>query len=262
MTAAQRPSAAFLFRVALQFLTRLPVALPAAPSPEAVGASLRFYPLVGLVVGSLAGAVGVAAGLLGVPALPAAALAVAALVLLTGNLHLDGLMDTADGLGSGGTDREQVLAVMRDSRVGAHGVAAGTLALLLKVALLAGLPGTSLVAALALAAAWGRGAMVFAAVRYPYARPGGGLAHAHTTHAGRTEAAGAAVTLALATLLLAPATGHPAAGVAAAAGALPTLLLAGRWLARRLGGVTGDTLGALGELTEIAALAGLRAVTG
>ncbi|BAS29329.1 adenosylcobinamide-GDP ribazoletransferase [Limnochorda pilosa] len=243
--------------VAVHFLTRLPVRLPGVPSPEALAASLRYYPLVGLALGAAAGAMGATLGRLGLDAPAPAAVSLAALVLLTGNLHLDGLMDTADGLG-GARERERALEIMRDSRVGAHGVSAGILALLLHLALLAGLSGAGLVRDLALACGWGRWALVYGACRYPHARAGGGLASPFMEHAGFPEQAWALGSL----LLLGPAVAGGASALSLWAGAalagLAVPAAGAAWLARRLGGLTGDTLGALSETTTVAVLLALR----
>jgi adenosylcobinamide-GDP ribazoletransferase len=137
-----------LFFCALQFLTRLPAPSFADFQPDWITRAARYYPLVGILVGTICAAVLLATGPL--PAL----LAVAAGVLVTGGFHEDGLADTADGLGGGQTPARR-LEIMKDSRVGTYGVLALGLVLAIKVAALATLPLTT--AALALVAAHGAG---------------------------------------------------------------------------------------------------------
>ncbi len=125
------------FLTALQFLTRIPV--PALPYSDAsLPRATKFFPAVGLLAGSIAAG----AHFLLAPHLPrlaAAVLTIALLVLVTGAFHEDGLADTADGFG-GGWSREQVLAILRDSRIGSYGGAALAPVLLARVTLLAAVP--------------------------------------------------------------------------------------------------------------------------
>ena len=116
-------------RLAIGFLTRLPVKTPSLLPEGAMARSMWAFPLIGAFVGSLSGAIFILAHK-GLPQWPAALLAVAAGIILTGALHEDGLADCADGFG-GGADKEAKLAIMRDSRVGTY----GALALILSVSL-------------------------------------------------------------------------------------------------------------------------------
>ncbi|MCZ8519379.1 MULTISPECIES: adenosylcobinamide-GDP ribazoletransferase [Paenibacillus] len=246
---------------AFQFLSRLPVPVTLHYTDAVFRRSVIFYPLVGAVLGALLWASG--ALLQGVlPALPAAAVLLALWVALTGALHLDGLMDTADGVLSH-RPRERMLEIMKDSRVGAMGVVVCMLVLLLKWSLLAALlgrgSGWSDLAVLPLVLLWSRCAMAAALVCWPYARQaeGGGmgslfaglgfrhlagavlLAAALTLAAGwGLVQAGAGGTPPVRALLLLPA--------AAAAGCA----LLGVLLHRKLGGLTGDTYGAINEGIE------------
>jgi adenosylcobinamide-GDP ribazoletransferase len=248
-------------RVALSFLTRLPVGrLDVDDYFRALGRQVPLFPLVGLAVGAVALTADAAAGLLfGWPV--RSAVAVLAGVWVTGALHLDGLMDTADGVGSN-RSRERMLEIMKDSRVGAMGAVAGTADLLLRFALLMELAGGLRWRALLLAPALGRMAMAVAAGAFPPAGagagPGGGgpgLGASFAAHVGPWQVAGAlAVGLALA------AGADPVRGPAAWALALAGAWLAGRALTARLGGLTGDTYGAVCELAELTALAVLAAV--
>ncbi len=235
-----------LFLFALQFLTRLPVPPLAGWGPDRLARAARWFPAVGALVGVVAGAV-YALAAQALPPLAAASLAVAAGMALTGALHEDGLSDTLDGLGGGAT-RERALEIMRDSRIGAYGAAGLGLSLLLRAAAIAALPPAAGLAALVAAHVAGRAGVVLAMDLAPYARPSG---------AGSGAAAGLprgtlAVALALAAAICALAAGF--AGV----WALSLALLLGwavlRRLVRRLGGWTGDGLGAVEQVGEIAAL--------
>ncbi|MHB9144577.1 MAG: adenosylcobinamide-GDP ribazoletransferase [Symbiobacteriia bacterium] len=266
-----------LLAVALVFLTRLPIRLRGEVTEAEVSRSAAWFPLAGVLIGLLlAGLDLVFRHLLPDPV--TAVLDAIVLILITGGLHLDGLMDTADGVGSG-RPAAGALEIMRDSRVGAMGAMAGTAALLLRVALYMSLAGSLRWRALVLAPALGRAAVVWAAARYPSARPGLGSRFADGL--GRRELAAAVGGALLVALLVAGTAVSPQAaftGVAAAgvspAGLVPllaplsvpvhvgaALILAAltavgtaAWLGRRLGGHTGDTYGALCELTELAAL--------
>lgn len=257
--------------LALQLLTRLPVPV-SVPWNETVGKrSVVFYPLAGAVVGLAVGAAYWAL-LLALPAAPAAALAVALWVGVTGGLHLDGWMDTADAIGSN-RSRERMREIMKDPHVGAMGVAAGVLLLLVKAALVYGLIEHSLAGSLNVGAAvaavpvLARAFVPWAVVGWPYAGGSGGMG-AVLRLAGWRHAFGSAAVAAVCTalLLLCFSTGDvlfllplalAGALLAALAGALGAF-----WLARRIGGLTGDTYGALIEGLELLLLLALAAVAG
>ena len=232
-----------LLLTAVQFLTRLPVPGWIGHGPGQLDQAMRYLPLVGIGVGLVGAAVLALAGA-GLPRPVAALFSVAATLLLTGALHEDGLADTLDGL-FGGATREDALRIMRDSRLGTFGVAGLAVALGLKVAALSALPaaGPALVAAHA-------GSRFFVAcvlTRLPYARTDGKAAPV-ADGVGTTELAVAGCCGILPMLLL-------------GSRAVPALLLAGglawlvaRWFRRRLGGYTGDGLGAVQQVTELAIL--------
>jgi adenosylcobinamide-GDP ribazoletransferase len=227
-------------RAAVGFLTPLPVG---TTTPDA--ATLPVLPVVGALLGLLIGAVWWATGEI-LPPLVAAAVVVAADVALTGALHLDGLADTADGLLSHLEGSQRRLAVMRAPDVGVFGVVAVTAALLLRAAAFASMaPDAALVGALWAAS---RGAMAAALVTVPYV--GGGLGAAFLgAPRGPVLAVSALVPLGLA-LLADDALAAVVAVVIGLLAAAGTVLL-GR---RRLGGVTGDVLGAAGIVAETAGL--------
>jgi adenosylcobinamide-GDP ribazoletransferase len=229
---------------ALSLLTRLP-----APGADGMrmAASAWAWPVVGALVAGLAGLVGLGALALGLPAIVAAGLVLAAQVMLTGAMHEDGLADCADGIW-GGMTRDRRLEILKDSRIGAYGVLALILCVGLRWGLIAALlPLPGALAALMAAGALSRGAMAGVMAALPFARTDG-LAR----HVGRpTRAAAglsAAVALAVGLVMATPAT-WGAAGAVVVASALFARLALGR-----LGGQTGDVLGATQQLGEIAAL--------
>ncbi|XAH22692.1 adenosylcobinamide-GDP ribazoletransferase [Xylophilus sp. GW821-FHT01B05] len=260
------------FLLALQFFTRIPVTGRLADwvgfSPQMLRDSAAHLPGVGWVVGLAACVVyALAAWALGpTPFTPLAAaiLCTIATVLLTGGFHEDGLADTADGLG-GSADRERALEIMKDSRLGAFGALALVLALAAKVALLAVL-GThglgAVMAALFAAHVLSRFWPLLLMRSLPYV--GATLTSKSKPLTGAMD--GGAVRIALfwcfMPLALA-ALGHGAIFliVSVAASAI-ALLLVGRLLARRLGGFTGDGLGAAQQCCEIAFYFGAAAVLG
>ncbi len=232
------------FFAALGFLTVLPV-------PEGWGGGERelsrcapFFPVVGLLIGAVAA--GWAWGLGRVlPAWPASVLTVIALIGVSRGLHMDGLSDTADGFLSS-RPRERILEIMRDSHVGAMGVMAIVCAVCLKVAALASLPeGVRWRAALLMPVA-GRCALVVSMAALPYARGTEGLGALFYRGRSRMDAAWAVLFLGL---VGGAAAG--AAGLVASALSVALTLLFAVYTFRKIGGATGDTLGAACELAEI-----------
>ena len=230
-------------RRALAFLTILGGA--AAPTPAAVA----WFPVVGALIGAAVGGVWWAADQLWAPAV-AAALAVTADVVLTGALHFDGLVDTADGL-LPPMDRARRLEVMADPRAGAFGVVAAAIVVLLRWSALATMePSVPVVVAL-----WAssRMAMAVALPTLDYARTGGTAeAFRGAQVAGRAGGVGIVVVglATAATAATGDVVGLNVAVVAGLVAATAVLLLA----RRRLGGYTGDVLGAAGLLAETAGL--------
>jgi len=239
-----------LFFCALQFMTRLPTPALQGFEPDWIARASPYYPVVGWIVGGLAGAVMVVAS--GVwPGLIAAVMAVGAGVLVTGGFHEDGLADAADGLGGGQTP-ERRLEIMKDSRVGSYGVLALWVMLTLKAATLATF--APMQAALALVAAHGA-ARAFAVVVMAGLGYAGDPAAAKLKPAPtgvRPHEAVIALALGLAPLVLFPPLQALAAPALAAVGA-GALALAARKL---IGGFTGDVLGAVEQLAEVGLLLG------
>lgn len=229
------------FFLALRFLTVLPWGGSRPPDTGELVRSLNYYSLVGLLLGGALALVSLASSAHGL-GLSGDVLVVAVQCFLTGGLHLDGLADTADGVFSS-RSREKKLEIMRDSRIGTMGAVALWVVLMLKTALLGDL-GAHKVLVLWWMPALGRGAMVLAAVCFSYARPGGGLG-------SFTQEAGAAALLVNGGVIVASGTlllGVKVLAVTAVVLVAAYLLAAA--LARSLGGLTGDTFGAVCELSE------------
>jgi adenosylcobinamide-GDP ribazoletransferase len=230
---------------AVAFLTRVPTG-GGARRPEELARSVPWFPVVGAGVGLAVAGVYAGAGAL-LPPLPAAAVAVVAGVCLTGAFHEDGLGDTADAL-VGHHDREDTVRILQDPRLGTFGVLAVAASLLLRVAAVAALAPAAALAALPAAHALSRAAAVATmAALPPAAGTGLGASYARAL-SGRGALAGTAAGLAVALALL-----GGAAVWAAAVAALAAFLL-GRLARRRLGGVTGDVLGAVQQLGEVLVL--------
>jgi len=234
--------------IALQFLTRLPVRLAGMPSPQQIGRSLLWYPLVGLLIGLLLFALQQLLG--GLSLMLQAALLLTVWVGVSGGLHLDGLADSADAWVGGFGDRERTLEIMKDPRSGPIAVVVLMLLLLLKFAALVSLLANGAGALLVLLPWIGRGVLPLLFLTTPYVRQGG-LGQALAEHLPRQQLPWLlAVHVGLMLLF-----GWPA---------LLALLVAGGvfiWLRmlmlKRLGGTTGDTAGALLEIVECAVLVAL-----
>ena len=238
---------------ALALLTRIPVRR--AFDGRDVGRASVFYPLIGAGIGGLQLALWHVAGQR-LPSLVGAVLLVAFSAWLTRGLHLDGVADFVDGLG-GGASREEALRIMRDSRIGAFGAMALILVLAAKIAALDAL-GNAIYPAVVLAPALSRWSLVVLSFTMPYARKDGGLTSAVTDHVRWLELVGASV---LSIGLVCATSARLGLGMWGGV-ALVSVVVA--LIARsRLGGVTGDVLGANVELAEAAALvAALGASTG
>jgi cobalamin 5'-phosphate synthase/cobalamin synthase len=227
---------------ALAFLTRVPIRRKLEASD--VGRAALVFPLIGACIGLLQ----LGALRLMKPHLPSLAVAVLVVALsawVTRGLHLDGLADFADGLG-GGSTREDALRIMRDPAVGAFGVIALVLVLALKIASIDGLRSPE---ALVLAPALARWTAVPIGYFLPYARESAGLGAAMTGGTGRFELLGATVLAAAISLLFS----WKLAALCWAAVLLVSLLVSAI-ARRRLGGMTGDVLGANVEIAESCAL--------
>lgn len=231
------------FLIALQFLTIFPVRLSTPVSSKAMGRSLLFYPLVGLIVGAVL--VGITLLLSTQNTFVSAALVLTLWVVLTGGLHLDGLADSGDAWLGGLGDKARTLAIMKDPACGPIGVLALLLVLLLKFVAIAALIETQQTVALMWAMVLARTAMPLLFLTTPYQREqglGSAMRAAMPASAIRSVLF---ITVLLAMLF---------AGIGAVLITLAVFLLLRYLMERRLGGFTGDTAGAMIELLETTVL--------
>jgi adenosylcobinamide-GDP ribazoletransferase len=235
------------FLQALSFLTILPVGRTSLAGDKELARSMAFYPLAGLVLGLLLyTGYWLFSFLFPKPLVLWATIGL--LAFLTRSLHLDGFADTIDGLASGGT-KENILEVMRDSRIGSFGVIGLIFLVGAKYFSLDQLPKEFIFSSLILMAVMGRHSMVLVCYRSPYARSGEGLARPFTENLGPIETAVSAGT---------------AFGIAFwLAGVKGILIFSGVTLfslgyrlffVKKVGGITGDILGAANELAELLCL--------
>lgn len=235
------------FLQAFSFLTILPIGQIPLSEEKELARSMVFFPLVGLVIGLL-----LALGYYLLSFLFSKSLVlwltIGLLALLTRGLHLDGFADTMDGLGSGGP-REKILEVMRDSRIGSFGVISLILLIGAKYFALDQIPIPSIPYALILMAVMGRNAMVLVCYRSPYARFGEGLGKPFTENLGVREVTFSSLSafgIALLTMGV--------KGILVFLGICLFSLVYRFFFIKKLGGVTGDILGAANELTELLCL--------
>ena len=230
-------------------VTRIPGARQWSPTQTELSNSRAFYPAVGLLLGLLL--VGLERGCAEVfPVYLSAAVLLVSLIVVNRGLHLDGLMDTCDGI-FGGFTQERRLEIMRDSQVGAFGVAGAAGILLLKYGALVsllGLAGSGIEWSLLIFPMLSRWSMVVALGAFPYVRSQGLGSPFHqggiiwpTMLAGLTAIAGAVLLGSI-------------AGAGMLAGATLITWLLGRSMAAKLGGLTGDSYGAINEVIEMLAL--------
>lgn len=224
------------FSHALQFLTRLPAPPIGVFDPADLSRSALWFPVIGALVGVIVAAA-LWAGALASPWI-GALLALLAWVWVTGGMHLDGLGDVADALGAAHRSPERFIEVLRDPHIGAYGTMAIVLQLIAKLVLLAAIASPPALAAVVLIAAWARwGALVWGTFLPPLAS---GSGERFTWHIDQRGMVAEGVTLAALSLWLAPLLLLAAVVIAG---------IAAYWK-YRLGGITGDCLGAGIELTE------------
>ncbi len=243
-----------LFCIALQFLTRVPIPRWVGFEPDWLHASARYFSLVGVAVGAVCAAVLWATSLWW-PQSVGAILAVLASLVLTGAFHEDGLADTFDALG-GMVSKERALQIMKDSRIGTYGAVALVMALLLKVTLLGHMPLPMALGLAVLAHSASRASAVVLMCALPYA---GDPTHTKAKPMAHQVSRWGGAVACLWPLLLTLSLGFThcvswlALGMAWAALGVATVLCKA-WWQRRLGGITGDTLGATQQITELSML--------
>ena len=236
------------FLVALQFLTILPIRIKSEIKEKDFGASLLYFPAVGFLIGLLLSLGALSFSFL--PALVKSAMILILSIYITGGIHLDGFADTCDGF-YGNKSLEKILEIMRDSRVGAMGVIGIISILLLKFSLIASLPEGSLWKILILMTVFSRWSLGFACHAARYVRREG-KAKYFIEYSKRSDVIiGGIYTLALAVLLM-----STKGFILFFVSLIPVSLFL-YYIKRRIGGMTGDTLGATVELTEVAVLVAL-----
>ncbi len=233
-------------RIAVQFLTRIPVPSPGMVADKEIGRSLLWYPLVGALLG------GVLVGLYwltdGTAPLLRAALILAVWILITGALHLDGLADSADAWLGGLGDRERTLAIMKDPCSGPGAVTTLIVVLLLKLAALDVLVAKAQWTPLILGPLLGRTALPLLFLTTPYVRSTG-LGATLATHMPRRSAAILVVAIATAVFSI-----FGRSGIVTLLACIGLFWLMRRLMIRRIGGATGDTAGAVVEIVEMTVL--------
>ncbi len=235
-------------RASILFLTRLRYGAALPVDGAAIARAAWAFPIAGVLVGLVGGVVYLLAHRMGLPSWPAAALSVAATMAVTGCLHEDGLADTTDGFG-GGQTRELKLNIMRDSRIGAYGVCALVLSILLRVSALASLADTALVVpALIASHSAARASLPVFMFFVPPARREG-----LSASAGQPPREGVIAAAVLGVLIVTLCLGPVLAIVALILLVVVVALLA--WLSlAQIDGQTGDVLGAVEQVSEIAVL--------
>lgn len=230
------------FLAALQFLTIIPV--KRGFTAEQIGRATGYFPIVGLIIGGILVGLNYVLGML-LPSSVVNMLLLVSLAMLSGGLHLDGLVDTCDGIAGHRTPEER-WEVMRDSRAGGFGVIGACLLLLAKYVALNSIPQSEMTFTLVTAPVISRWAMVFVIFAYPYARPSG-LGKAFKESTGWQQFAMASVVMSIIVLGL-----WQIAGLVIISVILLLTALTAFYLKRKLAGLTGDTYGAINEITETA----------
>jgi len=234
------------FLTALNFLTIIPVSWRRDVSPEELGRSLGYFPLVGIVIGLiLAGLDWTLDWIL--PSAVVNVLLIVSLAVISGALHLDGFADTCDGI-AGHKTVEARWQVMHDSRVGGFGIVGVCLLLLVKYVSLNSVPEPLLMATLIIMPVVSRWAMVYAIFAYPYARPSG------LGKVFKQEASWLRFTMATLIALAVAIVLARLAGLIIMAGIWVMVVLMAAYLKRKFSGLTGDTYGAINEVSEVCVL--------
>jgi len=234
------------FFAALKFLTIIPIPWRRGASPEELGRSIGYFPVVGIIIGLILAGLNWLLGLL-LPSIVVNALLIVSMVVISGALHLDGFVDTCDGI-AGHKTVEDRWRVMHDSRAGAFGIVGVVLLLLVKYASLNSVPENLLMVTLVLMPVVSRWAMVYTIFAYPYARPAGlGKIFKQEASWQRFTAA-TLIALAVAVVLA------RLAGLVIMISIWVIVVGMAAYLKRKFAGLTGDTYGAISEVTEVCVL--------
>jgi adenosylcobinamide-GDP ribazoletransferase len=233
------------FFIALQFLTILPLNIASGIKDEDFGKSLIYFPVIGLFIGAVLSLIALLFSFLPNPV--NAVLILIASFAISGGIHLDGLADTCDGF-YGAKPKEKILEIMRDSRVGVMGVTAIVCLVLLKYSLIVSIPQAKIWKALIMMATFSRWSQVLACCTCQYARLEG-KGKFFIGHGRKKELVIASILTVALFLLLARVSGV----IVGAFSLLPVALFI-RYADKRIGGMTGDTIGATSEIAEVAVL--------
>lgn len=234
------------FLAALKFLTIIPIPWWREVSPEEIGRSIAYFPVVGIIIGLILAGLGWLLGLL-LPLAVVNALLIVSLVLISGALHLDGFIDTCDGL-VGHKTVEERLQIMHDSRSGSFGIVGAFCLLLVKYVSLNSLPEALLMATLVLMPVVSRWAMVYVVFAYPYARPSG------LGKVFKQETSWQKLVIATLITLVVVVVSAQLAGLVVMVVVWVIVIAVAAYLKHRLSGLTGDTYGAINEVAEVCVL--------
>jgi len=229
------------FLIALQFLTILPVKIKSEVKEIDFGASLLYFPVAGLLIGLLLSLSALSFSLL--PDLVKSAMILTLSIFITGGIHLDGFADTCDGF-YGNKSVEKILEIMRDSRIGAMGVIGIASLLLLKFSLIASFPEVALWKILIVMPVFSRWSLELACHSTRYARPEGKAKYFIEYSRKRDLVIGGIFTLVVSVLLM-----SLKCMVLFFISLVPVLALI-YYIKRKIGGMTGDTIGAVNEIAE------------
>ncbi|MFC2019765.1 adenosylcobinamide-GDP ribazoletransferase [Chloroflexota bacterium] len=237
------------FLAAIQFLTIIPVPWRGRVGPDRLARAAGYFPVVGLVIGIIIAGESLLLGLILPPAV-ANALLLVSLVAITGLMHLDGFIDTCDGIAGHRTVAER-WRIMRDSRAGSFGIVGVSLLLLLKYLSLGSLPAPLMIPTLLFMPVAGRWATVYAVFAYPYARPSG---LGKSLKQGTRWPQFVAATLITVVIAIALMPLFRLSGLIALFGVWLTASAVAAYLKSKLGGLTGDSYGAINEIAEVSVL--------
>lgn len=233
------------FLIALQFLTVLPIKITSEIAEEDFGGSLLYFPVVGMLIGIVPAGMVLLLGFL--PNFVLSVLILIISIVITGGIHLDGFADTCDGF-CGQWPKEKILEIMRDSRIGTMGVVGVICLLLLKFTLIVSIPENVLWKLLIMMAVFARWSQVLACCASDYAR-GEGKAKCFVEHARKPALlVGSIFTVFLFLLSM------RFKGIVLFVPSFAVVFLFINYAKRKIGGMTGDTIGATSEIAEIAVL--------
>jgi adenosylcobinamide-GDP ribazoletransferase len=238
------------FFAALQFLTIIPLPKGLAGDQKDLARSVTFFPIIGLIIGLTAAIIDTVLNAV-LPQFPVSVLIVIYLMAVSGGFHMDGLADTADGFFSA-RPREKILDIMRDSHTGAMGVMAIVSVILLKVSLLDTIPPPMRMPTIILMPVAGRCALTIVLTILTYARKDGGLASLFQTNLSRRQIPWTLLVLGSAGWMTSQWTGLFSAFLS-----VFVILTFAVYSHHKIGGFTGDTLGAACEITELAPAAAM-----